>query len=101
MRDIVNFKKSENVLQIGKFSNPPVWKDLANLTLDPSEIETIRRCRRDSCDFKMSNRMIERFRKEVSWSAPDIGEGQRHLPVRRYSNTFRPTSGRQCRAGGV
>jgi hypothetical protein len=71
MRDIVNFKKSDNVLQIGKFSDPPRLEDLANLTLDPAEVESMRRCRVSQCDFKMSASAIERFRKQVNWSARD------------------------------
>ena len=71
VRDIVNFKKSDNVLQIGKFSDPPRLEDLAGLTLDAVDIEAIRRCRVNSCDVKLPERFIERFRKEVNWSAPN------------------------------
>lgn len=71
VRDIETFKKSDNVLQIGKFSNPPLLEDLAGLTLDPVDIEAIRRCRINSCDVKLPARFIDRFRKEVNWSAPD------------------------------
>ena len=39
VHDIVTFKKSDNVLQIGKFSNPPRLEDLSGLSLDPAEIE--------------------------------------------------------------
>jgi hypothetical protein len=74
MRDIVNFKKSENVLQIGKFSDPPRLEDLTNLTLDSTEMESMRRCKVSQCDFKMSASAIERFRKQVNWSAPDYRE---------------------------
>ena len=74
VRDIVNFKKSDNVLQIGKFSNPPGLEDLAGLTLDPVDIEAVRRCKVNSCDVKMSAAFIERFRNEVDWSAPDYRE---------------------------
>jgi len=71
MRDIVQFKKSENVLQIGKFSDPPRLDDLAGLTLDATEVESMRRCRVSQCDLKMSAAAIEGFRKRVNWSAPD------------------------------
>jgi hypothetical protein len=71
MRDIVNFKNSDNVLQIGKFSDPPRLEDLASLTLDPAEVESMRHCRVNECDFKMSASAIERFRQRVNWSAPD------------------------------
>jgi hypothetical protein len=74
VRDIVTFKKSPNVLQIGKFSDPPRLEDLAGLTLDPAEIESMKRCRVNSCDLKMSARSIERFRKEVNWSLPGYRE---------------------------
>jgi hypothetical protein len=49
-------------------------EDLAGLTLDPVDIEAIKRCRVNSCDLKMSAAFIERFRKEVNWSAPDYRE---------------------------
>lgn len=74
VHDIVSFKKSDNVLQIGKFSNSPRLEDLAGLTLDPGEIETIKRCRVNNCAVKMSAQFIERFRKEVDWSLPNYRE---------------------------
>jgi hypothetical protein len=74
MRDIVNFKKSDNVLQIGKFSGSPRIEDLENLTLDRDETDTVRRCRLSKCDFKLSGSDIDRFRKEINWSANDYPE---------------------------
>jgi hypothetical protein len=71
VRDIVNFKKSENVLQIGKFSSPPRLEDLAGLTVDQVDIDALQRCRLKECDLKMSATFIERLRKEVDWSAPN------------------------------
>jgi hypothetical protein len=71
VRDIVSFKKSDNVLQIGKFSDPPRLDDLAGLTLDSVDIEAFRRCRPNSCEVKMSAKSIERFRKDVNWAAPN------------------------------
>jgi len=74
VRDIVRFKKSEKVLQIGKFSNPPRLEDLAGLTFDPVDIDAIQECRVKSCDIKMSAKFIERFRTEVNWTAADHGD---------------------------
>jgi hypothetical protein len=74
VHDIVNFKKTDNVLQIGKFSDPPRIEDLANLTMDRTEIESIRRCRVHKCDFKLSAAMIELFRQEIDWSASNYQE---------------------------
>jgi hypothetical protein len=69
VRDITNFKKSENVLQIGKFSNPPRLEDLAGLTFDQVDIDAVRACRVKNCDIKLPAKYIERFQKEVNWSA--------------------------------
>lgn len=74
VRDIVKFKKSEKVLQIGKFSNPPRLEDLAGLTFDQVDIDAIKACRVKSCDIKMSAKFIERFRKDVNWSAANYGD---------------------------
>src|SRR5579862_8649357 len=52
-QDIVNFKKSDNVLQVGKFSNPPRLEDLNALSLEPADIEAIRQCHINKCDVKM------------------------------------------------
>jgi hypothetical protein len=74
VRDITNFKKGENVVQIGKFGNPPRLSDLAGLTVDQVDIDAIKRCRAKSCDLKMSAEFIERFRKDVDWSSPKYRE---------------------------
>jgi len=70
VRDIATFKKGENVLQIGRFSNPPRLEDLAGLTLENPDIEALRRCQVNSCDMKLSAAEITRFRKEINWSVP-------------------------------
>jgi len=70
-RDIESFKKSKEVLQIGRFHSPPRLEDLDALTLDSGDIDSLRKCQIGDCGLKMSAGMIERFRKEVNWSAPD------------------------------
>ena len=74
VRDIVTFKTGDNVMKTGKFSNPPRLEDLSGLTLEPADIEGLRRCRVNNCDMKLPARTIERFRKEVNWSAPNYRE---------------------------
>jgi hypothetical protein len=61
VRDITTLKKGDNVMQIGKFSNPPRPQDLAGLTLEPTDIEAIRLCKVNSCDVKMSRTFEEGF----------------------------------------
>jgi hypothetical protein len=73
VRDIVEFKTGENVLQIGKSSDPPRIEDLAGLTLDQSDIEALRRCRVKSCGLKMSATFIKRL-QAIDWSRPDHGK---------------------------
>jgi len=60
-RDITNFKKTDEVLQIGKFANPPVVEDLKALTLDAADVDAIRACSVGRCDLKLSRAMIERL----------------------------------------
>jgi hypothetical protein len=74
VRDIVNFSKSDHVLEIGKFSNPPRVEDLASLTFDKSEIDALRVCKPQRCDIKLPAAAMERFRKEIDWSLPDYRE---------------------------
>lgn len=65
-------QESSNSIQgIGRFSTPPVLEDLEALTLTNRDIEDLKRCSIASCKLKMSAAMIERFRTEVNWAAPD------------------------------
>lgn len=71
LRDIVNFKKSPNVLQIGRFGRIPRIDDLAGLSIDPEDIEALRVCRVSDCDVKISAARLERIQRGVNWSSPD------------------------------
>jgi hypothetical protein len=78
-RDIGKFKRSDEVMQIGKFSDPPRLEDLSELRFESEDLEAIKRCRPGDCDVKMSSRAMGRFRAEVDWSAPDHLEQAAHL----------------------
>jgi hypothetical protein len=69
-RDVVNFEKGTGVLQIGLFSDPPTPADVAGLTLDPKDIEDLKKCQPGKCDIKLSDAGIEAFRK-LDWQASD------------------------------
>ena len=71
LADIVNFKRDEAILQIGKFGNSPDIGDVADLTLDESDISGLRGCRVGDCDIQLSAEAIERFRRDVDWKRPD------------------------------
>lgn len=73
-RDIVSFTESDAVQQIGKFSASPNLQDIQELVFDSSEIEDLKKCQPGSCKLKMDTAMMERFRHEVDWDAPDYQE---------------------------
>lgn len=71
LREIVDFKRSPSVLQIGKFSNPPRLEDLNGLTLDRCCLDAIKNCEAGQCAMQISSEMIGRFRGELSLHAQD------------------------------
>jgi hypothetical protein len=71
IRDIVSFKKSEYVLEIGTFGTPPRPEDVATLSLSADDVDAIRRCRPDDCGIKLTAGMLERLEQDVDWTRPD------------------------------
>ena len=71
VRDIVAFKRSRYVLEIGTFGARPRIEDLADLTLSDDDVHAIRGCRLGDCDIKLTAAMLERLRTEVNWSKSD------------------------------
>jgi hypothetical protein len=69
-RDIVQFKRGADVLQIGRFSDPPTIQDLAALTVDKVDFDG-RTCRVRDCGVRLPARTIQRFQREIDWKAPD------------------------------
>jgi hypothetical protein len=63
-RDITNFKKAEQVLEIGKFSPSPILQDLKSLTLEAEESAALKACDVGRCDLKLSRAMIQRARRD-------------------------------------
>src|SRR5438094_1909031 len=71
-RDIVRMKRSEDVLQIGKFGNPPSADDAAALRLDHDDVEALRKCRPEDCDIRVTGAMLDRVRTGMDWTARDL-----------------------------
>lgn len=69
-RDIVRFKRGPEVLQIGRFSNPPVLSDLDGLTITRDDAD-LRTCRVHDCDIRLPASAIARVQHEIDWSAAD------------------------------
>jgi hypothetical protein len=57
-RDIVSFKTSPEVLQIGRFGHEPKSSDLSALTLEPPDINDLRSCEPGDCGVKLDDQGI-------------------------------------------
>ena len=70
VRTIEDFKRGPNVVQIGRFSNPPHLADLNALAIDKEDFD-LRKCRIGSCDIRLPAGVIGRFQREIDWTAGD------------------------------
>ncbi|MFI5179419.1 MAG: hypothetical protein ACHQO8_12690 [Vicinamibacterales bacterium] len=73
LRDIVHFKRNADVLQIGRFSNPPVIADLDALTVDADDFDA-KNCRVGDCSVRLPADVIRRLQQEIDPKAPDAQE---------------------------
>lgn len=73
-RDIETFRKGERVPQLGMFSVPPRPSDLRELVIPQGDLEALSWCEVGACDVKLSAMHIQRFRRDVEWSAADYRE---------------------------
>jgi hypothetical protein len=69
-RDIATFKSGPDVMQIGRFSDPPTLDDLAPLTINKDDFDG-RTCRVRDCGVRLPADVIVRFQREIDWKAPD------------------------------
>lgn len=69
-RNIVAFKQSANVLEIGKFSATPRLEDLKGLTLSDDDFNALRQCQVGKCELRLPADVITRLQKEVKWETP-------------------------------
>ena len=70
-RDSLTQKSNPAIVEIGSFSSEPSINDLNSLTLETGDIEDLKECVVGDCEVKLSAPMIERFRKEIDWDAPN------------------------------
>jgi hypothetical protein len=71
-RDIVTFKKSEAVPEVGLFSDPPSGSDLDALTTGRDDFD-LRGCRVADCDIRLPAGAIQQIAASVDWKRPDAG----------------------------
>jgi hypothetical protein len=71
LRDVEGRRKDFEVLQIGRFSAVPSPRDLDVLSLDPKDMDGLRKCRVGSCTERLPAEAIERFQSQVDWTSPN------------------------------
>ena len=70
-RRVEELKKSEYVLAIRRFSDPPRIEDLDTLTLDEADLSEIRRCQPGDCGMKLASAEIAQLRRVAEESPRD------------------------------
>lgn len=70
-RDSMLQKSNAAILAIGRFGPEPALADIDGLTLETRDVEDLKECVAGDCQVKLSAAMIERFRNEIDWTAPD------------------------------
>ena len=64
-QDIVELKKSKIMREIGRFSATPRIEDLAGLTLDKDDADTIAGCRGEKCGIKLTSNEVAAIRVTI------------------------------------
>ena len=64
-REIEQFQRSAYVPALGRFSATPHIDDLAGLTLDETELQELKECRRGDCDTKLAESEIARINASI------------------------------------
>lgn len=65
---IAELKKSEYVLGVHRFSDPPVVEDLTGLQMDDGDLESLRRCQPGDCEVKLTQADILELRRVAAAS---------------------------------
>jgi len=68
-RDIDRLKRSSIVLDVGRFSRPPVAGDLARVQFDDYSVD-LRDCQPSDCRVRLSAGDVARFHREIDWNDP-------------------------------
>jgi len=71
IRAIDTYEKSLNIIQVGKFHEPPLLSDLDGLTLEASDLAALQSCRPGNCAMQLNTIHMDRFRTQINWKAPD------------------------------
>lgn len=67
----VETQQRESAREYKEFVGPPSAKDLDPLTFDEDDLDDLRSCRVNDCDWNLSEEIIAALQREVDWNAPD------------------------------
>ena len=71
LKDIENFERGGGFKLTKRISMPPRLEDFAELRLPQEDLADLRACRVGSCDVKLGEDALNRFRTQIDWNAPD------------------------------
>ena len=71
---MIAYVDGQVTLGFNRFSTPAVVDDVAKLSFDRDEIETLKRCRVGRCDIRLGGAGLSALQAAVDWNAPDYQE---------------------------
>ena len=80
MRQIDRLRRSRFVESMARFSDPPVLDDLALLSLDAHDLQTLRDCTSAECRAKLTARELDLLRQEVDAALGQYVDGRSPAP---------------------
>ena len=82
LKDIENFERGGGFKLTKRISTPPRLEDFAQLQLPQEDLADLRTCRVGSCDVKLGEEALNRFRTQINWNAPDANAAANRLMQR-------------------
>jgi hypothetical protein len=77
-RDIVAFKQSDLVLQVGRVSAVPTTDDFASLIVDEDDVDDLRWCEPGDCGLRLTQNQIARF-GSIDWRSGRARDAAGHM----------------------
>ena len=71
VKDIENFERGNKFNITKRISSPPRLDDFAQLHIPEDDLADLRSCRVESCEVKLGEDALNRFRSQVNWKAAD------------------------------
>jgi hypothetical protein len=69
--DVDGRRRDSEVLEIGRIPESPTAHDLGSLTLDPGDLDSLKKCKVGDCNERLPADAIERFQAQVDWRSAD------------------------------